>query len=66
MPWKDLILALGLVLVIEGILPFLKPELWRRSIIFLASHTDKSIRRFGFLIMIAGLMIIIVARHFYG
>lgn len=47
-------IAICLVFVIEGILPFLAPKLWRQSILQLANFDDKSLRIVGLVSMIAG------------
>ncbi|MFT5082408.1 MAG: hypothetical protein ACI9Y1_000433 [Lentisphaeria bacterium] len=46
--------ALALMLVIEGILPFLHPHRWRQLVASLAMIDDKKLRVMGLLSMIAG------------
>ena len=48
-------LALGLVFVIEGLLPFLAPRLWRRVMQQMMMQSDASLRTFGMLSMLLGL-----------
>ncbi|WP_035051971.1 DUF2065 domain-containing protein [Andreprevotia chitinilytica] len=50
-------LALALVLVFEGILPFASPGAWKRTMGRLAEWEPRQIRIFGFLVMMAGLLI---------
>ncbi|GAA5785212.1 hypothetical protein GCM10007860_18920 [Chitiniphilus shinanonensis] len=50
-------LALALVMVFEGILPFAVPQLWKRSMQQLASLDDGKVRLFGFLSLMAGLLL---------
>lgn len=52
--WRDLSVALCLVLVIEGVLPFLVPSRWRQLIGQLAGLDDRSIRLLGLTAMLAG------------
>ena len=47
-------LALCLVLVIEGMLPFLAPTLWQRGVVDLARMSPRSIRIMGLVSMLLG------------
>jgi len=58
-----LLMALALMLVIEGLLPFLAPNLWRDTFRRLMQLTDGQIRFFGLTSMIAGLILLFVARY---
>ncbi|MSQ64260.1 MAG: DUF2065 domain-containing protein [Betaproteobacteria bacterium] len=58
-----LLMALALMLVIEGLLPFLAPKLWRETFRRLMQLTDGQIRFFGLTSMIAGLILLLVARY---
>lgn len=51
---QDLLLALALVLVLEGLLPALRPDAWRNAVEQLATLPDASIRRVGIVMLIAG------------
>jgi len=51
---KELALALCLVLVIEGIVPFLAPNRWRKLVFRLAEVDDRSMRIAGFISMMLG------------
>jgi uncharacterized protein len=50
--------ALALVLVIEGLLPFLSPRLWREAFRRAADANDGQLRFFGLTAMIAGLLLL--------
>jgi len=52
--WHDLGVALCLVLVIEGILPFLYPRRWREMVFMLADVDDRTMRIVGFVSMATG------------
>ena len=45
--WHDLGVALCLVLVIEGILPFLYPKRWREMVTMLSEVDDRAMRVAG-------------------
>jgi hypothetical protein len=62
MEWGDLFSALALYLVLEGLLPFVSPPGWRRSLSLLARLTDGQLRLFGLTAMIAGLVLLLVVR----
>jgi len=57
-----LLMALALMLVIEGLLPFLAPKLWRGTFLRLMQLSDGQIRFFGLTSMIAGLLLLLLAR----
>ena len=57
-----LLMALALMLVIEGLLPFLAPKVWRETFLRLMQLSDGQIRFFGLTSMIAGLVLLLVAR----
>jgi len=52
--WSDLWAAFALVLVIEGLLPFLSPDGYKRSVQQLQSLPEKNLRWVGLFSMIAG------------
>jgi uncharacterized protein YjeT (DUF2065 family) len=51
-------LALGLVLVIEGLFPFISPANWRRMFVQLLQMSDGQIRIFAMASISAGLLMI--------
>jgi uncharacterized protein YjeT (DUF2065 family) len=59
--WESLVPALALVLVIEGILPFLSPRTWRDAMSQAAKLPDKALRIMGLLSMLAGVLILYIA-----
>ena len=56
--WDNLIPALALVLVIEGMLPFLSPRGWRDAMSQAAQLPDNVLRTLGFVSMVAGVIIL--------
>ena len=53
--WNELWIAVALMLVIEGIVPFLSPDTVRRMIATMAQTANRSMRIAGLLSMLAGL-----------
>lgn len=58
-----LLTAFALMLVIEGILPFLLPTMWREAFRRLTEMTDGQIRFVGLTSMIAGLLLLYIAKR---
>lgn len=52
--WHDLGVALCLVLVIEGIVPFLYPRRWREMVLMLSEVDDRTMRFTGLASMLLG------------
>ena len=51
--------ALGLMLVFEGIIPFLSPNRWRDMAASLANVDDRAMRFVGLLSMLIGLCLLV-------
>ncbi|MGA7801628.1 MAG: DUF2065 domain-containing protein [Gammaproteobacteria bacterium] len=60
--WHDLLTALGLMLVIEGVLPFLSPFGLRRLLLLVAQSDDRQLRIAGLTSMLAGLVLLHLLR----
>jgi uncharacterized protein YjeT (DUF2065 family) len=60
---NTLLTALALMLVIEGVLPFLVPGMWRETFRKLTEMSDGQIRFIGLTSMLAGLLLLYVARQ---
>ncbi len=58
----SLLLALALMLVIEGLLPFLAPRIWRDTFRRVVGLADGQIRFIGLASMLAGLVLLTIAR----
>ena len=52
-----LLLALGLMLILEGLMPMISPFKWRRLFEQLLQLEDGQIRFFGMFMVIAGLLL---------
>ncbi len=57
-----LIMAFALMLVLEGLLPFLVPKVWRETFQRIIQFSDGQIRFFGLTSMLAGLLLLLLAR----
>lgn len=60
--WNELGVALCLVLVIEGLLPFLAPARWRHMAFSLAQTNDRTIRIVGLGSMLTGTLMLYLLR----
>jgi uncharacterized protein YjeT (DUF2065 family) len=56
--WNDLLVALALVLIIEGMMPFLSPARMRETLRLLCQFDDSSLRLLGFLSMLSGVLML--------
>jgi uncharacterized protein YjeT (DUF2065 family) len=56
-----LVVAVALMLVIEGILPFTAPKIWRETFRTLTEMSDGQIRFAGLVSMMIGLVILFLA-----
>jgi uncharacterized protein YjeT (DUF2065 family) len=61
---QDLLRALALVIVIEGVLPFVAPSLFRQSLLRVAGVDDQRLRLVGLGAMIVGLAALQAVRWF--
>ncbi len=59
---QDLLVAFGLVLVIEGILPFVSPGHLRKTMLMASQLDDSTLRILGSGAMAAGLVIIYLVK----
>ena len=59
--WATFLIALALMLVIEGLLPFLAPSLWRETFRRIIKMSDGQIRFFGLTSMLIGLLLLLLA-----
>ncbi|WP_069472559.1 DUF2065 domain-containing protein [Candidatus Marithrix sp. Canyon 246] len=56
--WKELFIAFALLLVIEGILPFINPNVWRNSLLKVSELNNNKVRLIGFLSMMSGVILL--------
>jgi len=56
--WHELMVAIALVLVIEGIMPFLNPSALRRTLVKIAQQNDTTLRFVGLTCMLVGVLLL--------
>ena len=56
------LMAFALMLIIEGVLPFLAPSLWRDTFRRITRMSDGQIRFFGLTSMLIGLLLLFLVR----
>ena len=62
MYWTDILTAVALVLVIEGMLPFVRPGRYKQLVAQIVRLSDNQLRTFGFVSMLAGLLLLFIVR----
>ena len=60
--WNELLVAIALVLVVEGIIPFLAPDKFRRALAQLVQMPDQVLRVIGLASMTLGIIVLYVLR----
>jgi len=54
--------ALGLMLVFEGLLPLLMPQVWRETFIKMVTLKDGQLRFVGLISILGGLLLILLSK----
>jgi len=62
MHWQEILTAVALLLVIEGMLPFIGPGRYKQLVAQIARLGDNQLRAFGLTSMIAGLVLLFFVR----
>lgn len=62
MAWTEILTALALVLIIEGMVPFVGPRKYRQIVAQMAMLSDNNLRMVGLVVMIAGVALLFVVR----
>ncbi len=60
--WQDLLVALSLMMVIEGIWPFLNPNGMRRALLMVANQDERSLRIMGLISMVVGVLMLYLVK----
>jgi len=60
--WNDLWVAMALMLVLEGMVPFLSPDALRRMLVTLIQMDNRSMRIAGLISMLAGVTLLYLVR----
>ncbi len=60
--WQDILTAFALYLILEGMIPFVSPGRFRRTVELIAKLGDNNLRTAGLVAMGAGLLMLFVVR----
>jgi len=60
--WNDLFAAIALLLVLEGIMPFVYPSRWRHVIRLVSEQSDQALRIVGLASMLVGVALLYAIR----
>ncbi|WP_295624276.1 DUF2065 domain-containing protein [uncultured Nitrosomonas sp.] len=58
--WENFLNAVALMLILEGMLPFLSPNTWREAFRRLTEINDNQVRFIGLTSMLIGLILLII------
>ncbi len=58
--WETFLMAIALMLILEGILPFLSPQTWRETFKKMTEVNDGQLRFIGLSSMIIGLILLLI------
>ena len=61
--WQDILTAFALYLILEGMIPFVSPKRFRRTVEQIAKLGDNNVRIAGLLAMAAGLIMLFIVRY---
>ncbi len=62
MDWQDLLTAVAIYLVLEGVIPFIKPRRFKEFAARLSQLDDSQVRRFGAVSMALGVLLLYFVR----
>ncbi len=60
--WETILAALALMMVFEGILPFISPSAMRKAILQMLQMSDNALRLVGAISILSGLAIILMIK----
>jgi hypothetical protein len=60
--WTSLLMAFALMLVLEGLLPFLAPKAWRDAFRRITELADGQIRFLGLSSIVAGVVLLFILK----
>ena len=63
MHWKEILTAVALILVLEGMLPFMGPGRYRQFVAQVVRLSDNQLRTIGLTVMITGLLLLFIVRN---
>jgi uncharacterized protein YjeT (DUF2065 family) len=60
--WNEILVAIALVLIFEGIIPFLSPDKFRQAMVRLVQMPDQILRMVGLASMTVGIILLYILR----
>jgi len=60
--WNELLAALAIVCIIEGVMPFIHPTAVKHAMAKLATRGERELRLMGFFSILVGLLILFLVR----
>lgn len=60
--WQDILTAVSLFLIIEGMIPFIGPNFYRQAVVRIAQMDDNGLRATGLTIASIGILILYLVR----
>jgi len=60
--WQDILTAVALYLILEGMIPFVSPGRFRRTVEQIAKLGDNNLRIAGLIAMAVGLVMLFIVR----
>ncbi|MGI9202826.1 MAG: DUF2065 domain-containing protein [Woeseiaceae bacterium] len=60
--WQDILTAVSLFLIIEGMVPFIGPNFYRQAVVRIAQMDDNGLRVTGLTIASIGVLILYIVR----
>ena len=60
--WQDILTAVALLLVFEGVMPFLSPAQLRKTLLAASQMNDSTLRVVGLASMFGGIVLLYVVR----
>ncbi|MGD9499776.1 MAG: DUF2065 domain-containing protein [Halothiobacillus sp.] len=55
--------VLGLVLIIEALLPFVSPRSYRQAVQQIANTPDRALRAIAFVVLVVGAVLVMLSHH---
>ncbi|MCW8878439.1 MAG: DUF2065 domain-containing protein [Kangiellaceae bacterium] len=59
---SDLLAAVAIALILEGMMPFISPKSWREMVLKISNLPDSSLRNVGFAVMLVGVVMLWIVR----
>jgi len=56
--WQDLLNAFALLLILEGLLPFISPATLKKTYTQILAYPEKTLRMIGLVCVIAGILLL--------